>query len=138
MLLDNTDPVHKVTIIPRGRAGGYTLSLPKEDRYYATRSEMLDELKVLLGGRVAEALVLKEISSGASNDLQRATSLARQMICEYGMSPELGPMTFGHRQDQVFDVILAEIKTTVKKSLPRSIKKSVNLLMRLTRKRKVC
>lgn len=102
MLLDNTDPVHKVTIIPRGRAGGYTLSLPKEDRYYATRSEMLDELKVLLGGRVAEALVLKEISSGASNDLQRATSLARQMICEYGMSPELGPMTFGHRQDQVF------------------------------------
>lgn len=102
MLLDNTDPVHKVTIIPRGRAGGYTLSLPKEDCYYATRSEMLDELKVLLGGRVAEALVLKEISSGASNDLQRATSLARQMICEYGMSPELGPMTFGHRQDQVF------------------------------------
>ena len=102
MLLDNTDPVHKVTIIPRGRAGGYTLSLPKEDRYYATRSEMLDELKVLLGGRVAEALVLKEISSGASNDLQRATSLARQMICEYGMSGELGPMTFGHRQDQVF------------------------------------
>ena len=91
MLLDNTAPVHKVTIIPRGRAGGYTLSLPKEDRYYATRSEMLDELKVLLGGRVAEALVLKEISSGASNDLQRATSLARQMICEYGMSPELGP-----------------------------------------------
>ena len=90
MLLDNTDPVHKVTIIPRGRAGGYTLSLPKEDRYYATRSEMLDELKVLLGGRVAEALVLKEISSGASNDLQRATSLARQMICEYGMSPESG------------------------------------------------
>lgn len=102
MLLDNTDPVHKVTIIPRGRAGGYTLSLPKEDRYYATRSEMLDELKVLLGGRVAEALVLKEISSGASNDLQRATTLARQMICEYGMSENIGPVTFGHRQDQVF------------------------------------
>ncbi len=102
MLLDNTDPVHKVTIIPRGRAGGYTLSLPKEDRYYATRSEMLDELKVLLGGRVAEALVLKEISSGASNDLQRATSLARKMICEFGMSDNIGPVTFGHRQDQVF------------------------------------
>lgn len=102
MLLDNTDPVHKVTIIPRGRAGGYTLSLPKEDKYYATRSEMLDELKVLLGGRVAEALVLKEISSGASNDLQRATQLARQMICEYGMSDNIGPVTFGHRQDQVF------------------------------------
>ncbi len=102
MLLENTDPVHKVTIIPRGRAGGYTLSLPKEDKYYATRSEMLDELKVLLGGRVAEALVLKEISSGASNDLQRATQLARQMICEYGMSENIGPVTFGHRQDQVF------------------------------------
>ena len=102
MLLDHTDPVHKVTIIPRGRAGGYTLSLPKEDKYYATRSEMLDELKVLLGGRVAEALVLKEISSGASNDLQRATQLARQMICEYGMSENIGPVTFGHRQDQVF------------------------------------
>lgn len=102
MLLTHTDPVHKVTIIPRGRAGGYTLSLPKEDRYYATRSEMLDELKVLLGGRVAEALVLKEISSGASNDLQRATQLARQMICEYGMSENIGPVTFGHRQDQVF------------------------------------
>lgn len=102
MLLEHTDPVHKVTIIPRGRAGGYTLSLPKEDKYYATRSEMLDELKVLLGGRVAEAIVLKEISSGASNDLQRATQLARQMICEYGMSDNIGPVTFGHRQDQVF------------------------------------
>lgn len=102
MLLEHTDPVHKVTIIPRGRAGGYTLSLPKEDKYYATCSEMLDELKVLLGGRVAEALVLKEISSGASNDLQRATQLARQMICEYGMSENIGPVTFGHRQDQVF------------------------------------
>ena len=102
MLLEHTDPVNKVTIIPRGRAGGYTLSLPKEDKYYATRSEMLDELKVLLGGRVAEALVLKEISSGASNDLQRATQLARQMICEYGMSENIGPVTFGHRQDQVF------------------------------------
>ena len=99
MLLDNADPVHKVTIIPRGRAGGYTLSLPKEDRYYATRSEMLDELKVLLGGRVAEALVLKEISSGASNDLQRATSLARQ---EHGTRPcylrsPSGPGIFGAR-----------------------------------------
>ena len=102
MLLEHTDPVHKVTIIPRGRAGGYTLSLPKEDRYYATRSEMLDELKVLLGGRVAEALVLKDISSGASNDLERATALARQMICQYGMSEKIGPVTFGHHQSQVF------------------------------------
>lgn len=140
MLLDNTDPVHKVTIIPRGRAGGYTLSLPKEDRYYATRSEMLDELKVLLGGRVAEALVLKEISSGASNDLQRATSLARQMICEYGMSPELGPMTFGHRQDQVFlgrdigrdkdysEEVAAKIDKEIRKFIDEACQKTESLL----------
>ena len=140
MLLDNTDPVHKVTIIPRGRAGGYTLSLPKEDRYYATRSEMLDDLKVLLGGRVAEALVLKEISSGASNDLQRATSLARQMICEYGMSPELGPMTFGHRQDQVFlgrdigrdkdysEEVAAKIDKEIRKFIDEAYQKTESLL----------
>ena len=140
MLLDNTDPVHKVTIIPRGRAGGYTLSLPKEDRYYATRSEMLDELKVLLGGRVAEALVLKEISSGASNDLQRATSLARQMICEYGMSPELGPMTLGHRQDQVFlgrdigrdkdysEEVAAKIDKEIRKFIDEAYQKTESLL----------
>ena len=140
MLLDNTDPVHKVTIIPRGRAGGYTLSLPKEDRYYATRREMLDELKVLLGGRVAEALVLKEISSGASNDLQRATSLARQMICEYGMSPELGPMTFGHRQDQVFlgrdigrdkdysEEVAAKIDKEIRKFIDEAYQKTESLL----------
>ena len=140
MLLDNTDPVHKVTIIPRGRAGGYTLSLPKEDRYYATRSEMLDELKVLIGGRVAEALVLKEISSGASNDLQRATSLARQMICEYGMSPELGPMTFGHRQDQVFlgrdigrdkdysEEVAAKIDKEIRKFIDEAYQKTESLL----------
>ena len=102
LLLENTDPVHKVSIIPRGRAGGYTLSRPKEDRNYATRSELLDGLKVLLGGRVAEAIVLGEISTGAQNDLERATSTARRMICEYGMSEKLGPITFGHRQDQVF------------------------------------
>lgn len=102
MILTHTDPVHKVTIIPRGRAGGYTLSLPTEDKYYATKSEMLDELKVLLGGRVAEALVLKEISSGASNDLQRATQLAHQMVCTYGMSEKLGPVTYGRGESQVF------------------------------------
>ena len=102
MLLKHTDPVHKVSIIPRGRAGGYTLMLPKEDRYYATRSELLDQLKTFLGGRVAEAIVLKEISTGAQNDLERATALARKMICEYGMSENLGPITFGRRQEQVF------------------------------------
>lgn len=101
-LLPNTDPVHKVSIIPRGRAGGYTLLLPKEDRYYATKSQLLDQVTMLLGGRVAEALVLKEISTGAQNDLERATGLVRKMITEYGMSDQLGPLTFGHRSDQVF------------------------------------
>lgn len=100
MLLPHTDPVHKVSIIPRGRAGGYTLMLPKEDRYYATRSELLDQLKTLLGGRVAEEVVLAEISTGAQNDLERATDLVRKMITEYGMSEALGPITFGRRQDQ--------------------------------------
>jgi cell division protease FtsH len=129
MLLDHTDPVHKVTIIPRGRAGGYTLSLPKEDRYYATRSELLDELKVLLGGRVAEALVLHEISSGASNDLQRATELARDMTCEYGMSEVLGAVTFGHRNKQVFlgrdmgqqNQVSEEVAATVDREIRRFI-----------------
>ena len=76
--------------------------LPKEDRYYATRSELLDQLKTLLGGRVAEALVLKEISTGAQNDLERATDLVRKMITQWGMSEKLGPITFGRRQEQVF------------------------------------
>jgi cell division protease FtsH len=101
-LLPHTDPVHKVSIIPRGRAGGYTLSLPKEDRYYLTRSELFDRITQLLGGRVAEELVLKEISTGAQNDLERATNLVRKMITEYGMSEELGPLTFGHKQEEVF------------------------------------
>lgn len=102
VLVPHADPVHKVSIIPRGRAGGYTLMLPKEDRNYATRSELLDQLKVMLGGRVAEAIVLKEISTGAQNDLERVTELARKMICEYGMSENMGPITFGRKQEQVF------------------------------------
>ena len=91
LLHNDINIVHKVTIIPRGRAGGYTMSLPKDDRNYQTKSEMLDELQMLLGGRVAEAIVLKDISSGASSDLQRATQLARQMVCRYGMSDRLDP-----------------------------------------------
>ena len=102
LLHNDVNVVHKVTIIPRGRAGGYTMSLPKDDRNYQTKSEMLDELQMLLGGRVAEAIVLKDISSGASNDLQRATQLARKMVCQYGMSDRLGSMTFGHPEEEVF------------------------------------
>jgi cell division protease FtsH len=100
--LPHTDPLHKVSIIPRGRAGGYTLLLPKEDRNYMTKSQLLDQVTMLLGGRVAEALVLKEISTGASNDLERATGIVRKMITELGMSEELGPVTFGHKEEQVF------------------------------------
>ncbi len=102
LLHNDVNVVHKVTIIPRGRAGGYTMSLPKDDRNYQTKSEMLDELQMLLGGRVAEAIVLKDISSGASSDLQRATQLARKMVCQYGMSDRLGSMTFGHPEEEVF------------------------------------
>lgn len=101
-LLPNTDPVHKVSIIPRGRAGGYTLLLPKEDRYYMTKSLLLDQVTMLLGGRVAEDVVLGEISTGAQNDLERATEIVRRMIMEYGMSDTLGPMTFGKKQEAVF------------------------------------
>ncbi len=100
--LKHTDPLHKVSIIPRGRAGGYTLLLPKEDRRYMTKSQILDMVVMLLGGRVAEDLVLKEISTGAQNDLERASELVRKIITEYGMSQELGPLTFGRKQEQVF------------------------------------
>ena len=100
--LKHTDPLHKVSIIPRGRAGGYTLLLPKEDRRYMTKSQILDMVAMLLGGRVAEDIVLKEISTGAQNDLERASELVRKIITEYGMSQELGPLTFGRRQEQVF------------------------------------
>jgi len=101
-LLPHTDPVHKVSIIPRGRAGGYTLMFPEEDRYYMTKTELLDRVSTLLGGRVAEKLVLNDISTGAQNDLERATMIVRQMIMEYGMSDALGPITLGKKHDQVF------------------------------------
>ena len=100
--LKHTDSVHKVSIIPRGRAGGYCLTLPKEDRNYMTKSQILDSLVMLLGGRVAEDVVLKEISTGAQNDIERATELVRKLITVYGMSEELGPLTFGKGQGQVF------------------------------------
>ena len=102
MMLKHADPVHKVTIIPRGRAGGYTLMLPKEDRSYATRSELLDRLKVSMGGRVAEEIVLNEISTGASQDIQQASKIVRSMIMQYGMSDVLGPVAYGSDQTQMY------------------------------------
>jgi cell division protease FtsH len=101
-LLPNQDPVHQISIIPRGRAGGYTLSLPSEDKMYASKIGMIEEIVVLLGGRVAEKLVLDDISTGASNDIQRATKIARSMITKYGMSDKLGPISFGSEHDEVF------------------------------------
>ena len=139
-LLPHTDQVHKVSIIPRGRAGGYTLLLPKEDRYYMTRSQLLDQVTMLLGGRVAEDLVLREISTGAQNDLERSTDLVRKMVMEYGMSDTLGPMTFGHKQEAVFlgrditrdrnygEEVAATIDREVRGTIERNYKHAKDLL----------
>ena len=98
LTLDEAEKVHKVTIVPRGQAGGYAVMLPKEDRYFMTKPELLDKIAGLLGGRVAEDIVFGEVSTGAHNDFQRATSIARSMVTEYGMSDKLGPMQFGSSQ----------------------------------------
>lgn len=98
LTLDNAETVHKVTIVPRGQAGGYAVMLPKEDRYFMTKPELLDKVSGLLGGRVAEDIVFGEVSTGAHNDFQRATSIVRSMVTEYGMSDKLGPMQFGQSQ----------------------------------------
>jgi cell division protease FtsH len=102
VVLDEADMVHKVTIVPRGQAGGYAVMLPKEDRFLATKQELLDKIVGLLGGRVAEEVVFNEVSTGAHNDFQRATGIARRMVTEYGMSEKLGPLQFGQVQGQVF------------------------------------
>ena len=101
-LLQTTDPVHKISIIPRGRALGYVLTLPLEDRYLVTKQELLDRITHALGGRAAEEVVFNEISTGAENDLETATKLARRMVTEYGMSKELGHMAFGTKEEMVF------------------------------------
>ncbi|HHT9112989.1 MAG TPA: ATP-dependent zinc metalloprotease FtsH [Candidatus Wunengus sp. YC65] len=102
-LLPNTDPVHKVSIIPRGTAAlGYTMQLPMEDKYLTSESEILDTLCVLLGGRAAEELILHEISTGAQNDLEKASHLARSYVCRFGMSRKLGPQTFGRQSGNIF------------------------------------
>lgn len=101
--LPTVDPIHKISIIPRGMAGGYTLALPLEDKHYQTRTELLEDIVMYLGGRAAEVIALGEISTGARSDLERATRMVRRMITEYGMSDNLGYMTFGHgHEEQVF------------------------------------
>lgn len=103
LVLDEAEMVHKVTIVPRGQAGGYAVMLPKEDRYFMTKPELLDKITGLLGGRVAEEVIFGEVSTGAHNDFQRATGIARRMVTEFGMSDKLGPMQFGSTsQGQVF------------------------------------
>jgi len=96
--LENTDPVHKVSVVSRGQALGYTISLPTEDKFLTTMSELKDNLSMTLGGRAAEEVVFGEITTGAANDLEQATTTAKQMIMRYGMSEELGPRSLGHNQ----------------------------------------
>ena len=101
-LLDKTDPVHKVTIIPRGRALGVTMQLPAEDRYSQDRERLLQTIAVLFGGRIAEEIFMKQMTTGASNDFQRATDMARRMVTQWGMSDELGPMVYGEEEGEIF------------------------------------
>jgi cell division protease FtsH len=100
--LPNSDPVHKVTIVSRGRSLGHTLALPTHDRYLIRRSELVDQLAMLLGGRTAEELIFADPTSGAANDIEKATQIARRMVMEYGMSDKLGPMQYGKANGEVF------------------------------------
>lgn len=133
--------VHKVTIVPRGQAGGYAVMLPKEDRYFMTKPELLDKIVGLLGGRVAEEIIFGEVSTGAHNDFQRATSIARKMVTEYGMSEKLGPMQFGQsQQGQVFlgrdlhseqnysDAIAHEIDNEIQRFIKESYERAKQIL----------
>ena len=126
--LPNTDPVHQVTIMPRGRAGGFTMTLPKEDKYYMTKTEMEEQIMHLLGGRVAEKLVLKDISTGASNDLERATTIARNMITKYGMSEKIGPINYSD-SDEVFLGRDFTSRKNFSESLASEIDSEIKLIM---------
>jgi cell division protease FtsH len=101
-LLPRTDPVHKVTIIPRGRALGVTMQLPQEDRYSMDREQILQNISVLFGGRIAEEIFMGQMTTGASNDFERATEMARRMVTQWGMSDKLGPMVYGENEGEVF------------------------------------
>jgi cell division protease FtsH len=100
--LENTDPVHKVSVVSRGQALGYTISLPTEDKFLTTEAELIDTLAMTLGGRAAEEVVFGEITTGAANDIEKATTIAKQMVMRFGMSEKLGARTLGHNQDQPF------------------------------------
>jgi cell division protease FtsH len=139
--LPNSDPVHKVTILPRGRALGYTMTLPLEDKYTSTRSEMIDQLALLLGGRAAEELVFHEPTTGASNDIEKASGIARAMVTEYGMSDALGAIKFGRTHGEVFlgremghdpdysDAVAAEIDAEVRKFIDEAHDEAFEVLV---------
>ena len=139
-VLPNTDPVHKISVIARGRALGYTLTLPEEDKFLTTREELSDELAMLLGGRVAEELIFGDITTGAANDIERATKVAKQMVTEYGMSDVLGPLTLGQKQHEVFlgrdlatqpdysDQIAFEIDTEVRRMIDEAHDEALDIL----------
>ena len=101
-MIPGTDPLHKVTIIPRGRALGLTMQLPTEDRYTFPKEYLYNNIAILMGGRAAEEVVLKQITTGAGNDIERATDLARKMVCEWGMSEKLGPLSYGKKEEEIF------------------------------------
>ncbi|HSF65913.1 MAG TPA: ATP-dependent zinc metalloprotease FtsH [Nitrospiraceae bacterium] len=139
-LLPGTDPVHKVTIIPRGRALGVTMQLPTDDRHGYSKVYLYNQLAILMGGRVAEELVLNDMTTGAGNDLERATDLARKMVCEWGMSEKMGPLTFGKQGEQVFlgremvsqrdfsDQIAMEIDQEVRRLVTENYERAKRLL----------
>ena len=102
MLLPHADPIHKVTIIPRGMALGLTQQLPADEKHNYSRDYLNDQIAILLGGRIAEEITMDSLTTGAGNDLERATELARQMVCEWGMSDAMGPLTFGKKEEQIF------------------------------------
>ncbi|RFU60346.1 ATP-dependent zinc metalloprotease FtsH [Bacillus sp. V59.32b] len=141
LVLDDAEIVHKVTIVPRGQAGGYAVMLPKEDRFFMTKPELLDKIAGLLGGRVAEDVVFGEVSTGAHNDFQRATGIARSMVTEYGMSDKLGPLQFGQTQGQVFlgrdfnndqnysDAIAYEIDLEIQRIIKESYERAKKIII---------
>jgi cell division protease FtsH len=140
ILLPGTDPVHKVTIIPRGRALGMTMQLPIDDRHSYSKDFLYNTLSILFGGRVAEELIFKSVTTGAGNDLERATELARKMVCEWGMSEKLGPLTFGKKDEEVFlgrdfgskrdfsDQVALEIDKEVKRLVVEAYERTTRML----------
>ncbi|MDD3006868.1 MAG: ATP-dependent zinc metalloprotease FtsH [Candidatus Pacebacteria bacterium] len=139
-ILPNTDPIHKISIISRGHAAGYTLNLPQEDKNFHTRSEFLDELAMLLGGYAAEKIIFDDLTTGASNDLKRASDLARKLVTKFGMSEKMGPVVFGEHSDTVFlgkeiheqrnysEKIASEIDTEIEKFIADAYKKATEVI----------